>query len=432
MEGRSRRQPTLRAFCYTAAAGSAPFVALGFGAPEALIAVVPAMAALVIGVVRDPSAAPALDIDVDVDETLEGHRVEMTLALEGRGRRAHVTLELPPGVSVEDVDGGRRSGPGGLVAPLVKGSATVIVGLRAREWGTHPLGAATVVVAGPLRMALHTTVIPPSHTLVVLPEEEVVRRLVEPLATNMHVGDVVARERGAGSEVADVRPRVPGDPPKSINWRATLRSGEVQVTERQAERNGDLVLVVDSVVEPGSETRSVVTHLVRVAAALVDAYGAARHRLGLVAVSGFTRWFGLESGTAHVHRLLASLMRTQAVADPVWLVIDRVIDRNVRRPSMVVFVTSLLEEEMVGRMMRLSAAGIDVVAFVWDPGPDLSVPEDERRRLARRIWVMERERTADRLRSAGVAVGSIGHERNLDETLEEVERWRRMLRRAPV
>ena len=430
--GSVERRPTLRAWCYSAVAVAAPFVALGFGAPEVVLAVVPVVAALVWGVVTDEGLTPSIDVDVSVDETLEGHSVELVLHLGGPGRRTHVSLDLPTGVDLAEIRGGRRVAEADMVVPLVDGTATVVVDLVGRRWGSYAVGGARVVTWGPLQMSMHTLTAPPALSLVVLPEGDEIRRLVEPLDTNMHTGDIISRHRGSGSEVADVRPWVPGDAPRDINWRASLRRDELAVTDRQAERNGDIVMVVDSVVDPASEAASVVGDLVTITASLVEAYGGARHRLGLMSVSGFNRWFGLESGTLHVHRLLGALMRTQAVTDPVWMVVDRVLERHVRRPSMVVFVTALLDDEMVGRMIRLSTVGIDVVAFLWDPGPSLTAPEDSRRRLARRIWVLERERVVDRLRVSGVAVAVIGEGNGVEAAMEEVRRWRRMLRRAPV
>lgn len=423
---------TARAWSYTAAAVAAPFTALAFGSPEAMVAVVPVVVAVVVGMGLDPETIPSFRGDLSTEETLEHHPVELSLHVAGSGRRASVHLELDPQLVVDGVHGASLVGRCGLVVPLRRGRATVTMRVRALRWGTYPIGGGTVVVPGPLQMRDHAARMPASHTLVVLPGTETVRRLVEPLATNMHVGDLASKARGQGFEIAELRAWAPGDPPSAINWRATVRSDETVVTDRQAERNGDIVMIVDPVVDPGTEVEPVVGDLVRVAAALVDAYGANRHRLGLISLSGYTRWFGLDSGALHGHRLLAALMRTQAVTEPVWVAVDRVLDRTVRRPSMVVFVTALLDEASVGRMMRLAAAGIDVVGIVRDPTSLLSPPTDRVRAIARRIWWMERERTMDRMRSMGIAVGRMGPDTPLDQTMEEVERWRRLFRRTSV
>ena len=425
-------QVSLRGWCYTVAAVTAPFVSLAFGAPEVVLAMAPVAGAVLVGVILDRPVPPRLEMEVTADETLAGHPVDLVVRVEAAARWAQIDLTLPPSVTIEGVEGGRKVGATGLMVPLRDGSGTVSVRIRPERWGAFAVGGARVWVYGRLGMRIHSAEVGVVANVVALPETSEVRRLVEPFATNMHVGDLVSRTRGAGAEPAEVRPWIPGDPPRSINWRASLRGDDTYVTERLGDRNGDLVLVVDSVVDPRSEAEPVVTELVRLAATLVEAYGTARHRLGLVSLAGYTRWFGLESGALHVQRLLAALMRTQVVAEPVWMVVDRVLERTVRRPTMVVFITALMDEEMVGRILRLASVGFDVVTLAWDPDTVLAPPPDRRRLLARRIWHLERERTVDRLRSAGVAVGSAGPGVSLDATLEEVEQWRRHLRRSPV
>ncbi len=168
------------------------------------------------------------------------------------------------------------------------------------------------------------------------------------------------------------------------------------------------------------------------AAALVEAYGQGRHRLGLVSLGGYARWFGLDTGSVHEHRLLAAAMATQATPEPVWMAADRILEHTVRPPSMVVFISPLLDPALVGRIHRLARARIDVAVLGIDVAGWLRPPRDELRRLARRVWRMEREMAVDRLRQAGVAVVEWRPGRGMDELLREMEEWRRRLRRARV
>lgn len=294
------------------------------------------------------------------------------------------------------------------------------------------MGGATVTMPGPAGMVSAGVTVDARDDLVVLPETETVRRLVEPYDTNLHAGDITARARGSGSDPAELRPWVEGDSPRALNWRASSRSDRLWVTERHADRNGDLILVIDSVVTPGSSMEEAMASAVRITASLIRAYGAERHRLGLVSLSGFNRWFGLETGSFHEHRLLAAAMATQTLTDPVWMAVDRVLDRAVRPPSMVVFVSPLLEDGLLGRVLRLARAGIDVVTIGIDVSPWLPVPHDRTQLLGRRLFLLERQRVLDRLRGAGVAVSEWQPGRPLDEMLEEVEQWRRRAQRARV
>lgn len=411
---------------------AAPFATLALGDPAPALVALPLALFLVVGLVMPGASEPVMELELDSEETVEDAFVPFEVGLVARASVAHVKLKLPEGVHITSATGARLLEDGGLVVPLRNGKGEVRGELAAGRWGAYLLGKAEVTVTGPLRIRFHTASISQALSLVVVPDEERTRSLVEPLVTNMHTGDVTSAYRGSGLEIAEMRRWAPGDPGRAINWRATARSDDVWVTDRFAERNGDLMLVVDSLVAPGSDVEGSVRRVVEIAAALVGAYGRQRHRLGLLSLGGPVRWFGLDSGAVHEHRLLAALLAIGATSSPIWMAVDRVFDRTLRRPSMVVFITPLMDAGVAGRIRRLARSGLDVVAIAVDPASWMRQSADAAGRLAPRIWRMERERTISRLRADGVAVGEWRPEKSLDELLEEVERWRRRLRRARV
>jgi uncharacterized protein (DUF58 family) len=421
---------TVRGWLYSIVAVAAPFIALGMGDPSPVLVGVPAAILLTYGLVAAPGATPVVHAMLEFRRTQEGVPVVLRLGVRGSGLTAAVMLDLERNLEVVGVEGARRVGEAGLVLSLPDGRGEALVRVTARRWGTYRLGGGTVTVPGPMGILSARTVFSSGEELVVLPDTETVRRLVEPHATNLHAGDVASRVRGPGSELAELRVWVAGDSPRSINWRASVRSDQTWVTERQAERNGDLILVMDSVVVPGTGMDEAIARVVRIVASLVKSYGGRRHRLGLVSLTGFVRWFGLDSGSVHQHRLLAAVMATQAVTDPVWTAVDRVLGRVARPPSMVVFVSPLLDDEFVGRMRSLARAGMDVLTLSVDVSAWMPAPRDRIQVVARRLWAMERQSVLDRLGAAGVAVGEWRVGRSLEEVLEEVEEWRRRARRV--
>lgn len=423
---------TIRGWVYSILVVVAPFAALGWGDPSPALVAIPAALLLVYGLAARSQELPRVRAVLGTDRTLEGAPVDLRLTVTGSGSFAHLSVDLPPHLELVESEGALRVEKAGLVIPMADGVGEAKVTVVAHRWGNHPLGGATVTVPGPAGMTAAQAVVAARADLVVLPETETVRRLVEPYATNLHAGDIASRARGPGSDLAELRPWLEGDSPRSINWRASARSDQVWVTERYTDRNGDLILVIDSVVARGSGMEEAVAAAVRVAGSLVKSYGAVRHRLGLVSLSGFSRWFGLDSGMLHEHRLLAAAMATQTLTEPVWSAVDRVLDRTVRPPSMVVFVSPLLDDALLERVLRLGRAGIDVMTLAVDVSPWLAPPLDRTQRVARRLFALEREETMDRLRGAGVAVGEWEPGRSLDQVLEEVELWRRQARRARV
>lgn len=423
---------TPRGSVYVVMAVVAPFVALGLGDPAPVLVALPAAAVVVFGFLSEKPAIDTIDVEIAADHVSAGGALGMTVVVRGRGRRVLVDLDLPVGLEISEIEGGRRIGPASISVPLIAGKATAHLTILARRWGGYHLGGATIRVSGSAPIRLATMTVAPRHRLVVLPSVERSRRLLEPLVTTLHAGDFASRRPGPGFEMAESRQWAPGDSPRLVNWRASSRSDQQWVTERQAERNGDLVFVLDAVPPAGESSGGAVRDVVGLVAALVSAHGAARHRLGLIDLGGRIRWFGLASGPVHTQRLLAAVISTQVNAEPLWSAFDRVIDRAVRPPSMVVVVSSLTTDEMVGRVRRLADAGIDVVAVAVDPGRRLTPSDDPLRRVARRIWALERERTLDLLRVSRVAVAEWVPGRHLEAIVEEVELWRRRMRRLRV
>ncbi|CAN5751568.1 hypothetical protein BH23ACT5_BH23ACT5_21860 [soil metagenome] len=421
-----------RGWAYLVAVVTAPFVSLLFGQPMPMLALLPLAVAVAVALASDPGTEPEVRMHLAAHETMAGAEVGVTLTITGSGSTAHVRLDLAEALVATSITGGRIVSPGEIVAPMREGTAVVELMLEARRWGSHTVGVESVSVPGPLRLRERGLQRPISQTLTALPPPSTVRHLVEPFRTNLHSGDHPSEVRGPGVEMAELRPWTSGDSPRSINWRASSRSDDLWVTDRHADRNGDLVLVVDSVVEPGSPTEHMVTDLVDLTAKLVRAYGAGRHRVGWLSLSGHLRWIGLDSGPVHEHRILSALTDTQAVQTPVWMAVDRVFDRALRPPSMVVFVSALLDDAVVGRVIRLARSGLDVCALEVDPTPWMGPPGDRHKAVARRIWHLERAMSIDRMRAAGVAVGRWQRGEPADRAMEELRQWRRRFRHTPI
>ncbi len=76
---------------------------------------------------------------------------------------------------------------------------------------------------------------------------------IRPRRTRVYAGTIPARAGGPGTEFFGVREYQPGDPPHSINWRASARSMEALYSnEYQQERVADVGIVIDGRLRPTS------------------------------------------------------------------------------------------------------------------------------------------------------------------------------------
>ena len=99
---------------------------------------------------------------------------------------------------------------------------------------------------------------------------------------------------------------------------------------------------------------------------------------------------------------------------------------------MVVAITPLIDDHLAGMIHLLGRSGIDVAVVEVELAGILAPPEGQSRFLARRIWSMERERLADRLKAEGIAISPWRAIDPPEVPLRNLDEWRRSWRRRPA
>ena len=130
--------------------------------------------------------------------------------------------------------------------------------LRCERWGAYLVGDFLLRAQDRFGLLVFEQKLELPRPLKVYPRGEEVERLLRPLETQAFAGSQTPRVRGEGIEFADLRPFVPGDRIRRINWRATARRGEPWVNETHPERNTDVVIFLDTFAEArdGAAARS--------------------------------------------------------------------------------------------------------------------------------------------------------------------------------
>jgi uncharacterized protein (DUF58 family) len=447
------RRPSPKLGVYTGLAATLLLAGLALGRPE-LVGIGAPMALLVIAglaMAREPRVD--LEVAVDRERAVEGDEALLTLTLRSAAPVAR--LELLPLVT------DRLSLPGQPRARSIRLAGQperVELRLRCDRWGAHPIGAVHLRAHDPLRLFAWEWQVKPSHTLIVYPEPARLRALVRPAETQAFTGNQVSRQRGDGIEFADVRPFLPGDRARSINWRATARRGVPWVNERHPERNTDVVLFLDSFVDLRVAGPSTLDRAVSAAASLASAYLARRDRVGLVSFGGVVRWLQPGTGQAMLYRLLDTLMETQIFATVGWRGIRHLPARTLPPKALIVALTPLLDERGVTALFDLLARGYDLAIVDVSPligatgGGALAAAEQARpwellgggwrgrertRRtaqaaaLAERLWALKREALRHRYQELGAAVVEWRAGTELEQVIYEVELCRRRVAPTP-
>jgi uncharacterized protein (DUF58 family) len=419
--------PRLRAYVTAGLVGLGAALAVGDPGPALVGTALLTLA--IVGLATRSVPSMTARIDKAPESMVEGSEYRIALHLESDRRIGPLFVE----VGLEDMDvvstvGGRLVDSSTLSIPSLDRSLEAAFTVAPLGWGSKALGPLTVYADSPLGMFELSHVVPGVQHVVVLPEESTLRRLLRPLETNLHVGELVSNRRGAGSEFADLRPYQHGDDPRSINWRVSSRAQRLWVNERHPERNGDVVLLVDAQVESDTNTEWLVDRAVRMAATLLRAHARHRHRLGLVTLDGMCRWVYPGMGESHRRRTMEQLMAVTP-SKVLWEAAERAVARAARRPAMVIALTSLLDPNLAGLMHSLRRSGMDVSVIEMDVGSVLPAPLDEARSVGRRIWTLERERLRDRLASEGIPITVWRGDEPADVPIARLEQWRTSWRR---
>ena len=414
--------PKLTAYTGLAAFGLLAAVALGRPELAVLAAPFALVAAVGLPLAREPSIRSWTS--VNVERTVEGGtvQVELDLRAEAAVQHAEVALLLPRGAVVED----------GVNPALIRiGSGDTVElswRIRLEHWGAFMLGEAALRSRDSLGLFVYEQRVGRPQPVKVYPAGDRLRSLLRPLATQPTAGNQVARQRGEGIEFADLRPFVPGDRPRRINWRATARTGELWVNDLHPERNTDVVIFLDTFVEARREDSGTLDLAVRAAATLAERYLAHRDRVGLVVFGGLLNWLTPASGIVQRYRIVDALLDTEIMLSYAWKDIDIVPRRTLPPQALVVALSPLLDERALEALADLRRRGFDVAVIEISPVPFAASGDVDP--LVDRLWSLRRAARRTAFHSLGMPVVEWREAEALQSAIEEVAAFRRAARLA--
>jgi uncharacterized protein (DUF58 family) len=413
--------PRLVTYAGLAAVGLVAGLALGrielvaLAAPFALAAVVGRALA------RDPQIEAT--VTLDRERALEGDDVQVTVELTSPvgADRVDVLLPLP----AELCSAGRN--PRAVV--LRAGEPhTLEYTVRCERWGAFVLGP--VYVRATDRLGFHSweTRVGRAQSLRVYPTVETLRALLEPLETQVFVGNQLSRSRGDGIEFADIRDGEPGDRVRRNNWRARARRGELLVNEQHPERNTDVVLFLDTLADVRVGGHGTLDLTVRAAASLAHRYLERKDRVGVVSFGGYLSWLLPKSGARQLYRIVDSLLQIGVVLSFAAKGIDVLPPRTLPPKALVIALSPLLDARSAAALLDLRARGFDLVVVEVSPVPFVRPAPGELAQLSYRLWRLSREALRTRYEQAGVPVVEWTDGEALNVVLEEVTAFRRYAR----
>ena len=301
-------------------------------------------------------------------------------------------------------------------------SSQATVAVLAQRWGRYPIRARVDVLArGGLLTGTATVdaavvivfpLTPPQSTPI--PQTELLDRL----------GAHLTRHIGPGVEYADIRPYLPGDQLRAVNWPVSARRGRLHVTRRVTDRAADVVVLIDTYQQPAGPATDATERVVRGAAQVVQT--ALRHgdRAGIVALGGNRpRWLGADIGLRQFYRVLDTVLRAgDGFEDTTGTLAPRAA---VPAGAIVIAFSTLLDTEFALALIDLRKRGHVVIAVdVLDSSP-FATEQDP---LVDRMWALQRSAMYRDMATIGVDVVSWSEERSLEQSMSALPEHRYRVR----
>lgn len=226
------------------------------------------------------------------------------------------------------------------------------------------------------------------------------------------------RRPGGENEFQRLRPYVPGDTYRHIDWKATARRREYTTREFGQESNQNLIFLLDSgrMMSAHSGALTAFDHALN--AAILLGQAALRHgdRVGLLAFDRSPRvWLPPQAGKRSAGRLIRSTYDLfPSLEEPDYAMAFRYLTQRVRRRSLVVLLTAVIDDvnaQLATQLIQgLSSRHLPVSVWIRDVDLDLQLhrptegPMDPYVRAAAAELQGRRDRALQRLRQRGALV----------------------------
>jgi uncharacterized protein (DUF58 family) len=293
----------------------------------------------------------------------------------------------------------------------------------AQRWGRYPIRVRVDVVArGGLLMGTGTVdaadvivfpLTPPQSTPI--PQIELLDRL----------GAHLTRHIGPGVEYADIRPYVPGDQLRAVNWSVSARRRRLHVTHRLTDRAADVVVLIDTYRQPPGPATEATERVVRGAAQVVQTALRNGDRAGIVALGGNRpRWLGADIGQRQFYRVLDTVL---GAGNRFESTTGTLAPRAAVPAGAIVFAFStLLDTEFALALidLRRRRGHVVVAVDILDSSPF----EGELDPLVVRMWALQRSAMYRDMATVGVDVVSWPGDRSLEQSMSMLPDRRRRVR----
>lgn len=385
----------------------------------------PFVLALALGLRRTGAVDVTARVTLDADQVLEGDVVDGMIEIGWNGElEPQVLLHRLRGVAAVADDITRS-----WEMPASATSLRLPIRLHATHWGRHSIGEVWLRLRAPFGLVSWTGRVATAPALRVLPGSDRLTRLLDPAEYRGVIGMHRSRRFGAGHEFAELRPYVPGDRLRDLNWAATARRRRPLVNRHHPELAGDVVIALDAFADGSIDATAALARAARTAWTLAAVHFAAQDRVGFAALGGTTRWLSPASGRRAKYELFETLLGIGGEASTG--VHARRTQARIAVPSsaLVVAITPLQDARTIATLQSWRARGRAVAVVIIDTSDLLAAPASRAEVLARRMWQLQHESRKRRLTDVGIPVVTLGREGSVAAVVAALRRMPKTMSR---
>ncbi len=386
------------------------------------------LAIMIVGYLNFPPDHEDINIERDQEEvhTYEGEEFTIGLTVKNHGdSKAFLEIKDELSTNVKVTEGSNHH------SLYLKGGEKKRIEYKVRFLKTenYSIGPVKVRYLDPLGLFSKNWNFQEFMNAIALPPvEDLGRTKLRPKFTRGWLGNIKSAQMGVGSEFFSIREYLQGDEMRDINWKATARYLDPKTNSFEAEKSGDVIIVVDAFYESnvGVFEDNMLKHAVRAATSLASDIIYDRNRVGLLVIGDFVRWVYPRSGQEQLYDIMDNLMDLEGGSH--WRLEHAkfIMDKIFPNQCLLLFISPLISDKIAEAIGGLARKKYEIA--VVSPSPvDLQKKyidiEDD---LAEKLQRIERRNRMAELRDYGPVI-----DWNTDQPLEvAIEGVRRYQMRA--
>lgn len=307
----------------------------------------PLIAYLAVGLLQFPRS-PKLDALAQLAQSsaTEGATIEVNIRVDNSGAELDLIAihdHVPVGLSV-------ATGASSALGKLSEGRSYEFSYSVRSTRGLYRFENVEFSTSDPLALFRRIDRRPTARSLLVRPNLRRLRHVeLQPYRTGVHAGLYRARRGGPGIEFHGVRPYMPGDARRWINWKISARHRETLfINEFEQERAVEIGIIVDTRSRSNivADGRSSFSSSIQAAASLSDLFLAQANRVGVMLYGSHLDWTVPGYGRIQRERILRALARARVGHSQIFNRMKNLPTRLFPPQSQLIFISPVLKEDV--------------------------------------------------------------------------------------